>query len=459
MRKIWGSVGLIIVILSIFGGMVGISAKDLEVKVALYRGKEEVICSSASGLLVTLDRRTFSVPAGMPVHFSLRDGKVFWKEKNLSIARLSLTSRGNEPILWGKRPYRGKMVLEAKRGLLCLLNMLSVEDYVKGTIKLEASPSWPEEALKAQIVVARTYALKNLGRHKEDGFDFCATEHCQRYGGINAEDPRTNALVDATRGVVLTYEGKIASVVYHSESGGYTDSALNVWGKDVPYLVAVPSPWEKDTPHAFWTVRLSKAEIETALRRAGYLPGYLQDIQFVSGQNGRMKEVVLFSRNGRWVIPASKFREAIGAQILLSTYFTVREEKTKEKQPATRSKEKMSANSRPVRTSSYKELLEKEDWTLDDIIAFLELREKEREEVKKGKENPDIETTTPMVSPPPVLEEEGAGEQFLFEGRGWGHGVGLSQWGAVGMAQEGYDFRAILSHYFPGCELKRAVVK
>lgn len=458
MRKIWRSVGLIGIIVSIFGGMVGVSAKDLEVKVALYRGKEEVICSSASGLLVTLDRRTFAVPAGMPVHFSLRDGKVFWKEKNLSVAHLVLTSRGNEPVLWGKRPYRGKMVLEARKGLLCLLNMLSVEDYVKGTIKLEASPSWPEEALKAQIIVARTYALKNLGRHKEDGFDFCTTEHCQRYGGINAEDPRTNALVEATRGVVLTYEGKIASVVYHSESGGYTDSALNVWGKDVPYLVAVPSPWEKDTPHAFWTVCLSKAEVETALRQAGYLPGRLQGIQFVPGQNGRMKEVILFSRNGRWVIPASKFREAIGAQILLSTYFTVREEKGEQKQRVTRSEQKKVSEPRSGEVSRSRELLEKEDWTLDDIITFLELREKEREKVKNRKGNPDAETT-PMVSSPPVLEEEEAGGQFIFEGRGWGHGVGLPQWGAVGMAQEGYDFRAILSHYFPGCELQRAVVK
>ncbi|MCX7667880.1 MAG: SpoIID/LytB domain-containing protein, partial [Atribacterota bacterium] len=331
MQKIWwGIYPIIVILLFIFGGVTCTWAKDLEVKVALYRGKEEVGFSSASGILVTLDRRTFAVPAGMPVHFSLQNGKVFWKEKNLSVTRLILAPRGDEPILWGKRPYRGKMILEARKGFLLLLNFLSVEDYVKGTIKLEASPSWPEEALKAQIVVARTYALKNLGRHKEEGFDFCTTEHCQCYGGISAEDTRTNALVEATRGVVLTYEGKIASVVYHSESGGYTDSALNVWGKEVPYLVAVPSPWEKDAPHASWTVRLSKADIETALRRAGYLPGRLQDIQFVPGQNGRMKEVILFSRSGRWVIPASKFREAIGAQVLLSTYFTVREEKTKE---------------------------------------------------------------------------------------------------------------------------------
>ncbi|MEN3186592.1 MAG: SpoIID/LytB domain-containing protein [Atribacterota bacterium] len=458
MQKIWYGVTLTVVLVVIFGGMTCAWVKDLEVTVAIYRGKEEVRFSSVSGMLVTFEHRTFTVPAGMSVHFSFREGKVFWKEKSLFAWRFILASLGREPILWGKRPYRGKMIVEARSGLLSILNTLSVEDYIKGTIKLEASPSWPEEALKAQIIVARTYAFKNLGRHREDGFDFCATEHCQRYGGINAEDPRTNALVEATRGMVLTYEGKIASVVYHSESGGYTDSAFNVWGREVPYLMAVPSPWEKDAPHALWTVCLSKVEIEAALRQAGYLSGSLKGIQFVPSEHGRMKEVVLFSQNGRWVIPASKFREAIGVQILPSTYFTVREERIKGKPDRTLREQKEVPKSHSVGVSRSRELLEKDDWTLEDIIAFLELREKEREAMKKKRESLGTETTGTVVSVPPLLEEE-VGAQFIFEGRGWGHGVGLSQWGAVGMAQEGYDFRAILSHYFPGCELRRAVLK
>ncbi|MGC8778521.1 MAG: SpoIID/LytB domain-containing protein [Candidatus Caldatribacteriaceae bacterium] len=449
---------LLLFLCFVLGGVVG--AKDLEVRVALYRGKDEARFSSASGLLVTVGRRAFSVPAGMPVGFSLREGKVFWKEKGVLAPSFTLTPRGGEPLLWGKRPYRGKMVLEERNGMLLLVNVLPLEDYLKGTIKLEASPSWPEEALKAQIVVARTYALKNLGRHREEGFDFCTTEHCQRYGGINAEDSRTNPLVERTRGIVLTYEGKLASVVYHAESGGYTDSAYNVWRKEVPYLVGVPSPWEEDAPHAHWTVSLSRSEVEAALRRAGYLPGALQGIQFVPGENGRMKEVVLFSRGGRWVIPASKFREALGVNLLLSTYFTVTEEGPGEQPASPPQEEEPLPESQPSEeVASSRELLKKPDWTLDDILTFLALREKEREQKKGRRSSPKPQEGVPALPLPPKEEGEGKEERFVFEGRGWGHGVGLSQWGAVGMAREGYTFQEILAHYFPGCALGRAVLR
>lgn len=351
-------------------------------------------------------------------------------------------------------------MLETRGDELLLINRLPLEDYIKGTVKLEANPAWPEEALKAQIIVARTYALKNLGRHKEEGFDFCATVHCQRYGGINAEDPRSNALVEATRGMVLTYQGKLASVVYHSESGGCTDSAYNVWGREVPYLVSVPSPWEEGSPRACWTVVLSKGEIEERLRRAGYIPGALQGIEFVPDQNGRMKEVILFSRGEKWVIPASRFREAMGVDVLLSTYFTVTEEGGKERPMPVREntlsvREENPSSPFGEETVSSRAFLQKEDWTLDDIIAFLELREKERERAKRVR--PKIEEPVSASSSPAV--EYNLGERFVFEGRGWGHGVGLSQWGAVGMAREGYDVRAILAHYFPGCEIGRMILK
>lgn len=441
----------------VFGVVLGglASAKDVEVKVALWRERETVSLFSPSGLRVTLEQRTILVPAGITIHFSWQEKKILWREKNLLLGQAIVAPLGKEPIFWGKRPYRGKMLLRAEKGALLLLNLLPLEDYLKGVIKLEVNPAWPQEALKAQIVVSRTYALKNLGRHKEEGFDFCATEHCQRYGGINAEDPRTNHLVESTRGVVLTYRGELASVVFHSESGGFTDSALNVWGKEVPYLVAVSSSWEEDTPHARWRVSLTKEEIEKALRKAGYITENLEDLQFVPGDNGRMKEVVLFTRRGRWVIPASRFREAVGVNVLLSTYFTVKREDfvPGEPSPVITPKEP----SRPQDASQVREsrnLLEKEDWTLEDIILFLELREKERKTQK-------IEDHPPETFARTSWEEEKVigGEYFVFEGRGWGHGVGFSQWGAFGMARAGFRFPEILEHYFPGCKLGQAVPK
>lgn len=443
----WG-----VFLLGILSGVV--FAKEVEVKVALYRGKETVSLSSSSGMRISLEQRTVFLKAGEVAHFSWEGGKIFWRERKLSLSQAVVTPAGGEPLFWGKRPYRGRMILKAANGIL-LLNCLPLEDYLKGTIKLEVNPSWPPEALKAQIVVSRTYALKNLGRHKEEGFDFCTTEHCQRYGGINAEDPKTNHLVESTRGVVLTYQGELASVVFHSESGGYTDSALNVWGREVPYLVEVPSPWEDDTPHAHWRVSLTKEEIEKALRKAGYLTESLEDLQFVPGENGRMKEVVLFTKRGRWVIPASRFREAVGVNVLLSTYFRVEIEGSVQKRNTPLASPKGSSQKRGAfGNEEIHKLLEKEDWTLEDILLFLEWREKERkgQKIEEESEEPVVED---------FIEEEKVvyGERLVFEGRGWGHGVGLSQWGAFGMACAGFSFPEILGHYFPGCKLGRAEAK
>ncbi len=428
-------VGVFLCLVGEIGG-----ADSLEVAVALFRG-EKADFSSDGGLLVRMGGKTFAVPPKKSVHFEKRGEEIFWVEKKVVDSSVLLAPRGGEYLLWGKRPYRGRILLKVHRGQILVLNRLSLEDYVKGTIKLEASPSWPEEALKAQIVVARTYALKNLGRHKEEGFDFCATVHCQRYGGVNAEDPRSNHLVEETEGIVLTYEGKLASVVYHSESGGYTDSALNVWGKDVPYLVAVPSPWEEESPHKSWQVELTKSDIERALKRGGYLVGSLEEVRFIPGDNGRMKVVEFMAGGKQYTIPASRFRETVGVDTILSTCFRVTVRKKGEERVVRTRK----VAPPPRETQAYREWMER-DWNLDDIIAFLEMREREREG-KKGELPPQVEEVTEVIT--------ASEEYYLFEGRGWGHGVGLSQWGAVGMAERGFQYPEILLHYFPGCRLGR----
>jgi len=155
-----------------------------------------------------------------------------------------ITTQGKGFILVNNRPYRGSLTIKNENGNLMVINHVYLDDYIRGTIKKEINPHWPEEAIKAQIITARTYAVKNIARHQDQGYDFCASSHCQVYGGINAEDSITNKLVDSIKDLILTYQNQPAGVCFHSESGGCTDSALNVWGKNVPYLVSVDSPWE-----------------------------------------------------------------------------------------------------------------------------------------------------------------------------------------------------------------------
>ncbi len=424
-------------------------------RVLLIRTQEGVQCSSPQGLEVRVGKRVFVVPANRSLSFSLAPSGVFWREKNLVVSVVTVSPRGDVVYL-GKRPYRGRLEIRKRGENLEVVNVLPLEDYLKGTMKLEVNPSWPEEALKAHIVVARTYVLKNLGRHGEEGFDFCATVHCQRYGGVFAEDPRTNGLVEETRGVILTYQGKPASVVFHSESGGYTDSAKNVWGKEIPYLVELPSPWEDDAPHAFWEVTLSSEDIARALGKRGYIYSGVLDLQCrKSEKSGRVTRVLVYTDHGVVELTGNQFREAIGFDRLPSTFFDIEHvpQDRWEGEPAweKEEKEEEEEEEEEEKILDYEKWM-KRDWNLDDIITFLKLREMERE---KRKQRRSLVLSAPEECPP----VHRGSRVFTFVGRGWGHGVGLPQWGAVGMAKRGASFSEILSYYFPGCVLGRMVAQ
>ncbi|MCD6156498.1 MAG: SpoIID/LytB domain-containing protein [Candidatus Atribacteria bacterium] len=355
------------------------------------------------------------------------------------------------------RPYRGRFMLYATSSGIKVVNLVNLEDYIKGTIKLEINPRWPREALLAYIIIVRTYALANLGRHRDEGFDFCASSHCLLYGGVNAESEITNLLVEESRGLVLTYQGKLAQVFFHSESGGVTESAYAVWGKHVPYLVSVVSPWEEDAPHARWKVSFSLAQLEEKLLERNLIQGKLKSLSFKLGENGRVKEVRAFTTQGVFTFTAHRFREAVGFDKLFSTFFRVsveyRNDQSGQGVAAFIKRGESLKNSENPSKKNIEELLQK-DWTLEDIIAYL----RERERLRRN----NISTRDNNL----VKSVENSGESanqgeiwYVFEGSGYGHGVGLSQWGARGMALRGYNYSQILKHYFPGCEIRRAVFR
>ncbi|MBC7218489.1 MAG: hypothetical protein H5U36_10260, partial [Candidatus Caldatribacterium sp.] len=147
---------------------------------------------------------------------------------------------------------------------------------------------------------------------------------------------------------------------------------------------------------------------------------------------------------GTVVLTGNEFREAVGFDRLPSTFFDIEGGPQESWQ-----EESIPEKGEESEIIDYKEWMER-DWNLDDIITFLKLREKEREAK-------NVRQRTSRVLPErPVLEDS---RVFVFVGRGWGHGVGLSQWGAVGMARNGATFPEILEHYFPGCELGRVVAR
>ena len=130
------------------------------------------------------------------------------------------------------------------------MNVVALESYLQGVVPGEVPSSWPAEALKAQAVAARSYALANLVKGKP--FDLYADVRSQVYGGVASEKPSTSKAVAATAGEVVLYGGKVATTFYFSTSGGKTASAADVFGQSIPYLVSRPDPWDKASPYHRW---------------------------------------------------------------------------------------------------------------------------------------------------------------------------------------------------------------
>lgn len=160
----------------------------------------------------------------------------------------------------GKKYYGGVSVNKAKDSLT-VINLVSLEEYLLGVVSKEMSPSYPLEALKAQTVAARSFALKNRGRHVKEGFDLCSTTHCQIYVGV-ADFNSIDKAIDETRGEVLIYKEKIVDTNFHADSGGMTEDVANVWGRATPYLVAVKEMIQLGTP---WTVTIPAKDFSAQL--------------------------------------------------------------------------------------------------------------------------------------------------------------------------------------------------
>lgn len=224
------------------------------------------------------------------------------------------------------RPYRG--IIEIRRtpsGRLTAINELDVEEYLYGVLKLEVDPRWPSEALKAQAVASRTIAFYSLGRYAREGFDVRPTTETQVYGGVSAEDARTNAAVDATRGEIMTFSDRPIFAAFHSDSGGHTESSEFVWGGRYFYLKGVNDPYSAGTAQQ-WIVRFDLVAIGERLQRAGKttLTG-ITGIEVVeTSPSGRALSVRIIYEAGTLNLKGTEIRSLLGGGQLKSTLFSVR---------------------------------------------------------------------------------------------------------------------------------------
>jgi stage II sporulation protein D len=215
--------------------------------------------------------------------------------------------------------YRGSAQLVRAGRRVLVVNRLRLERYLYGVVAAEMPASWPAEALAAQAVIARSYALR--ARRPTGPYDLFADVRSQVYGGLSTESPATTAAVDATRAQVVTAGGTVAQTFFHSSSGGATAASEEVWGgMPIPYLRSVDDPHDDLSPYHRWTATFTARD--AAHRLASVSPGRLRTLRVTSRTpSGRAALVEVTGRRGTAQAPAARVQALLG---LRSTWFFVR---------------------------------------------------------------------------------------------------------------------------------------
>ncbi len=324
--------------------------------------------------------------------------------------------------------YRGSLKLVPKSEKLTVINIVELENYLYGVLPKEMGGSAPLEALKAQAVTARSYTARFIGRHADDGFDLCTSVHCQVYGGSGCETTLATRAVDGTQGIIAIYDDKIAELYYFASDGGTTESVEHVWGSTLhPYLKAVEDPYETDkATHHTWSVTLTNNEINEIF--AGYNLGTITDISVEeTSQAGSVIKLKVTGTKGSETFVRDKCRTAFGGK-LYSQAYTI----TKNYDGNTSASVAIDAMGTHI---------------LPSVIYVLgsdgKVIEKRIEEV----------TVISAVGTSQLAPEGSQVTSYTINGRGYGHRIGMSQWGAMAMADQGFTYEDILYHYYTGIQL------
>src|SRR3989440_1898373 len=220
---------------------------------------------------------------------------------------------GSSPLQL-KHLYRGSIQVDVVSGKLRAINLVGLEQYLYGVVPSEMPFTWHPEALKAQAVVARSYALAT---RRAGAFDLYPDTRSQVYLGIEHEKPSTNAAVNATAGQVVLYQGEVAKTYFFSTSGGRTASAEDAWGEPVPYLVSVPDPYDSISPHHDWgPLVFTGAKLAKVLK----MKGRVVDLQPELNASGRIKSINVVGTENTLSMLGADVRRLLG---LRSTWFSV----------------------------------------------------------------------------------------------------------------------------------------
>ena len=306
-----------------------------EISVGLSQGISEIQLSATNGKLSVYEnpeqKPILVVPQGGTLDVRMVREQLVVNGREIKGERLVIQPEPSGFIQVNHTPYRGYIAILKRTGLT-VVNYVLVEDYLYGVVPKEMPPSWNAEALRAQSVAARTFALKNRKSHSAEGFDLCSTSHCQVYEGMPAEMRTTTEAVDSTRGEVLFYKGAIMDALFHADSGGMTESSEYVWGSSVPYLRAVTEVQMQTQP---WNRTISMSEFAQKLEKNGRAIGTLKEVRLSPltvgkgssdrSPSGRVRSAEFVGTKGRITLSGNGLRSIFS---LPSTLFSIRVGKT-----------------------------------------------------------------------------------------------------------------------------------
>ena len=294
--------------------------------------------------------------------------------KHYGNSELRITSRQDGEIELNNIRYRGEIrILQQFDNKFSVIEEIDLESFISGVLGSEMPPSWNDDALRAQAVTARTYAMYKKKVRRDEVYHLDMLELA--YRGMAGETPRLNKIVQDTKGIVMVYNWNIFPAYFHSTCGGHTEDINHVFGKDsIPPLSGVSCNYCNSTKHSSWSKDISKSDIEKKLREANIYVSNISTVKAINpGAGNHGARVEIASANGSKEMNANNFRLLVGPNNLLSTAFNSRSN----------------------------------------------------------------------------------GKSITFSGRGWGHGVGLCQYGAQAMAENGFKWTAIVKYYYPKIELVR----
>ena len=354
------------------------------------------------------------------------------KNKDKFVVRTS-DSRG----IWvGQKRYAGKLNIFIGDKDISVVNILGVENYLSSVVGSEMPTKWPMEALEAQAIASRTYALKQKANSL---FDIDSTNINQVYNGLESRTFKTTKAVRATRSLVLVYRNKLINALFHSSSAGMTENSQDVWKNEYPYLSSVED-FDKNNPKLRWQKRFSNEELQKLFPGIGGI----KQIEILNITNtGRVRNIKIQGDYGSAEISGLDFRKKMNLKSTLVRFKLIEENENPKTSSTTTLEDK------PI---TY---FVKAGDNLFDIAYRYNVSLYELVTLNSIKDPTLININQMLLIPRNQVKNISSTQNTLVvSGYGSGHGVGMSQWGARYMATKGAKAEEILKHFYKGVKIK-----